>query len=150
MTAKPTIEATIVGTGHVVSTAEWNTNVIQEATYVQEVLAGTNSDKIPYSALGPDYFPRFANTGDAGKKIQVVSSGTITNASNGTYCQGTMSVSWPSTFGSTPTGQVTMLNTTQIVWSGSYSSISTTTINVTAFNFTTTAGSGTAVCWGIG
>lgn len=51
MTTKPTIEANLA-TGHIVTAAEWNTNVLQEALYVQEVLAGTNTDKIPGTALG--------------------------------------------------------------------------------------------------
>jgi hypothetical protein len=46
LTVRPTIEAALVGTTHVVTTPEWNTNVIQEAAYVQEVIGGTNSDKI--------------------------------------------------------------------------------------------------------
>lgn len=59
MTVKPTIEAN-VATGHVVTAAEWNTNVLQEALYVQEVLAGTNADKIPGGAIATS--PTIAGT----------------------------------------------------------------------------------------
>lgn len=50
MTVKPTLGAN-KGVGAPVSSTEWNRDVLQEGNYTQEVLAGTNADKIPPTAL---------------------------------------------------------------------------------------------------
>jgi len=50
MTVKPTIMANLT-VGSVLGAAQWNVNTLQQARWTQEVLAGTNTDKIPGAAL---------------------------------------------------------------------------------------------------
>jgi len=50
MTVKPTL-GPAKSVGAVLGAADWNVNVINQGNYVDEVLAGTNADKIPDAAL---------------------------------------------------------------------------------------------------
>ena len=50
MTLKPSIESD-KSSGSVLTSSEWNVDSLQNARYLQELVAGTNSDKIPASAL---------------------------------------------------------------------------------------------------
>lgn len=50
MTVKPTIMADL-SVSAVLGAAQWNVNALQQARWTQEVLLGTNTDKIPGTAL---------------------------------------------------------------------------------------------------
>lgn len=67
MTTMPTLGSN-KAVGNTLGAAEWNTNVLQQGNWTQEVLAGTNATKIPGSALanplaapGPVSFHNDAN-----------------------------------------------------------------------------------------
>lgn len=50
MTVKPTLGSN-KSVGNTLGAAEWNLSVLQQGNWTQEVLAGTNADKIPGTAL---------------------------------------------------------------------------------------------------
>lgn len=50
MTTKPTLQ-TARSDGYLVTHTDWNTNVLQEGRYAQEVAAGTNTDKIAIGSV---------------------------------------------------------------------------------------------------
>jgi hypothetical protein len=64
MTTRPTIPANYVD-GYVVTAADYDLAAIQQGNWVQEVLAGTNADKIPASAIAGvvGYYPNILVNG---------------------------------------------------------------------------------------
>lgn len=75
MTTKPTLGAN-KSVGNTLGAAEWNLNVLQQGNWTQEVLAGTNSDKIPGTAIaGPVTLQGnvyYNNDGNAGLEFSSV------------------------------------------------------------------------------
>lgn len=67
MTTKPTLGSNHA-TGTVLTSTEWNRDVLQQGNYTQELVAGTNADKIPASALTNPLtpIPELRSAGTAG------------------------------------------------------------------------------------
>jgi hypothetical protein len=64
MTVRPTLPANHVD-GDIVTATEWNLAVVQQGNWAQEVIAGTNSDKIPASGItgAVGYYPNILVNG---------------------------------------------------------------------------------------
>jgi hypothetical protein len=60
VTTKPSIGANRAN-GDVVAYTDWNRDVLQQGNYVQEVLAGSNTDKIPLAALAVTQTGQYPN-----------------------------------------------------------------------------------------
>ena len=83
MTSRPTIGAAR-SDGQIVTAVDWNRDVVAEGLWVQEVLAGTNTDKIPATAISGvvGYYPNALTNG--GMEVWQRSGGAAYVYSGGT------------------------------------------------------------------
>ncbi|MDE2101845.1 MAG: hypothetical protein KGL39_31655 [Patescibacteria group bacterium] len=91
----------------------------------------------------------FQNSADASKKFQRVASGSMTSSGGvGSIFQSGATLSWPSTFGTTPVVQATAVGNSAS-WGGAARLISTTSVTVDLFGAANTS-TGTIEAWGLG
>lgn len=88
MTTKPTLGSN-KAVGNTLGAAEWNTNVLQQGNWTQEVVAGTNADKIASAALAVPVTTPQGNTSGftpgTYSRLFEVSNGQLALAWNATY-----------------------------------------------------------------
>ena len=107
MTAEPTLESARVS-GQVVTATEWNTMILQEGHWTQEVVAGTSATKIPSTAFdqtGTPTFSQLSLTYTGQQELTLRYSGyadvNVRNFQGGLYLYGNSPTTWTANIDST-------------------------------------------------
>lgn len=134
MTTKPTIEGN-KALNSTLTSSEWNTNVLQQANYIDEVITGANTDKIAATGLASPLALADTFSTHGGPSIAIDTGSSSGHAVNGT----TGTISFVTNFnGRTP----------QVIAIASQGTLVLASVSATGFTVTQAGGAGTyALYW---
>lgn len=134
MTTKPTIEGN-KALNSTLTSAEWNTNVLQQANYIDEVITGVNSDKIAATALASPLALADTLSTHGGPSVAIDTGASSGHAVNGT----TATINFATNFN----GRVP-----QVIAIASQGTLVLASVSATGFTVTQSGGAGTyALYW---